>query len=112
MPPERIVRFRPRVILTMAALIVGVGARPVGGMGVAPRPGLDARVGVPGAGVEPGRRGLQCGACVSASPAGAVYLLVIATITGIGALVVPTLVQQVNELVDAAPGYVRDLTAG
>ena len=47
MPPERSVRFRPRVILTMAALIVGVGARPVGGVGVAPRPGLDARVGVP-----------------------------------------------------------------
>ena len=37
-----------------------------------------------------------------------VYLLALATIAGIGALIVP----QVNDLVDAAPGYVRDLTAG
>jgi hypothetical protein len=84
MPPERIVRFRPRVILTMAALIVGVGVRLVSTVGVAPRPGLDARV--PGAGVEPGRRGVAArGLRQRIALTGAVYLLVIATIAGIGA---------------------------
>ena len=41
-----------------------------------------------------------------------VYLLALATIAGIGALIVPTIVQQVNDLVDAALRCVRDLTAG
>jgi predicted PurR-regulated permease PerM len=41
-----------------------------------------------------------------------VYLLVSAVIAGIGALVLPTLIQQVGDLVDALPGYVRELTAG
>jgi predicted PurR-regulated permease PerM len=41
-----------------------------------------------------------------------VYLLVIACIAGVGALVIPTLVQQVSDLVQAVPGYVRELTAG
>ena len=36
----------------------------------------------------------------------------IAIIAGLGALFIPTLVNQVNDLVDAAPGYVKDLTAG
>jgi predicted PurR-regulated permease PerM len=31
---------------------------------------------------------------------------------GIGALIIPTLIQQVNELIDAAPAYAHDLTAG
>jgi predicted PurR-regulated permease PerM len=41
-----------------------------------------------------------------------VYVVVVLVIAGLGALIVPTLVQQVNDLVDAAPGYVDDLTAG
>jgi predicted PurR-regulated permease PerM len=46
------------------------------------------------------------------SAAGAVFLLVIAGIGGIGALIVPTLVQQVTDFIQAVPGYVRELTAG
>ncbi len=41
-----------------------------------------------------------------------VYLLVVAFIAGVGALIIPTLVQQVGDFIDAVPGYVRDLTAG
>jgi predicted PurR-regulated permease PerM len=44
--------------------------------------------------------------------AAAVYLIVILVIAGLGALIIPTLVQQVNDLVQAAPRYVRDITAG
>ncbi len=42
----------------------------------------------------------------------AVYLGVTAMIAGMGALIIPTLVEQVGELIDALPGYVRDLTHG
>jgi predicted PurR-regulated permease PerM len=41
-----------------------------------------------------------------------VYLVVLLVIAGLGALFIPTLVQQMNDLVDAAPGYVQDLTRG
>ena len=44
--------------------------------------------------------------------AAVVYALVFALIGGAGALVLPTIVQQVGAFVDALPGYVRDITAG
>jgi predicted PurR-regulated permease PerM len=40
------------------------------------------------------------------------FLLVLAAIAGIGALFIPTLVDEVNKFADALPGYVEDLTAG
>jgi predicted PurR-regulated permease PerM len=40
------------------------------------------------------------------------FLLVLAGIVGIGALFVPTLVDEVNKFADATPGYVEDLTKG
>jgi predicted PurR-regulated permease PerM len=40
------------------------------------------------------------------------YLLTFAAIVGIGALFVPTLVDEVNKFVDTLPEYVADLTAG
>jgi predicted PurR-regulated permease PerM len=43
---------------------------------------------------------------------GIVYLLVTLCIVGIGALIIPTLVQQVADFIEAVPGYVKDLTAG
>ena len=43
---------------------------------------------------------------------GATYLVVLAAITGIGALFVPTLVHQTNSFVDKVPDYVHDLTSG
>jgi predicted PurR-regulated permease PerM len=41
-----------------------------------------------------------------------VYLAVAAVIAGIAALIIPTLVQQVGDFIDAVPGYVQQLTAG
>jgi predicted PurR-regulated permease PerM len=44
--------------------------------------------------------------------AGLTYVLALAAIAGIGALFVPTLVSQVNELVNKLPDYLHDLTTG
>jgi predicted PurR-regulated permease PerM len=41
-----------------------------------------------------------------------VYLVVTAFLVGVGALIIPTLIQQVADFIDAVPGYVKDLTAG
>jgi predicted PurR-regulated permease PerM len=113
MPPARIVGFRPRTILTVAALIVGVGIV-LWVVWVSRRVLVWTLVAVVLAlALNPAGEALQRrGVRQRIAAAAAVYLIVIATIAGIGALIVPTLVQQVNDLVDAAPGYVRDLTAG
>jgi predicted PurR-regulated permease PerM len=44
--------------------------------------------------------------------AGLTYLGMFVAIGSIGAVFVPTLVDEVNDLADAVPGYVEDLTAG
>src|SRR4051794_5171378 len=110
---ERVVSFRPRTIVTAAALLVAVAvvlwvvwvARRVlvwtfvsAFLAVALSPAVDA--------IQ--RRGLHRRGAAAA----VVYLVLIAIIAGLGALFVPTLVAQVNDLVDAAPGYVQDLTHG
>jgi predicted PurR-regulated permease PerM len=112
-PDERVVSFRPRTIVTAAALLVAVGvalwvawvSRRVliwtfvsAFLAVAMSPAVDALQ----------RRGLHRRGAAAA----VVYILLIAVIAGLGALFIPTLVNQVNDLVDAAPGYVRDLTHG
>jgi predicted PurR-regulated permease PerM len=113
MASERVVTFRPRTIITVALLLVGVAvvlwviwvSRRVlvwtfvsVFLAIAMSPGVDALQ----------RRGLRRRGLA----AGVMYLVVLALIAGIGALILPTLIQQVNDLVRAAPGYVRDLTAG
>jgi len=40
------------------------------------------------------------------------YVIALLGVAAIGALFIPTLVDQVNDFVDAIPGYVQDLTAG
>jgi predicted PurR-regulated permease PerM len=114
MPPdERVVTFRPRTVLTVALLIVGVAvvlwvvwvSRRVlvwtfvsAFLAVALSPAVDA--------IQ--RRGMHR----RGAAAGVVYLLMIVIIAALGALFIPTLADQVNSLVDAAPGYVQDLTHG
>ncbi|MDX6717960.1 MAG: hypothetical protein QOJ63_214 [Solirubrobacteraceae bacterium] len=44
--------------------------------------------------------------------AAVVYLLVAAFLAGVGALIVPTLAQQVGDFIQAVPGYVQELTRG
>jgi predicted PurR-regulated permease PerM len=110
---ERVVSFRPRTIVTGAVLLVAVGvvlwvawvSRRVlvwtfvsAFLAVAMSPAVDALQ----------RRGLQRRGAAAA----VVYLVLLGIIAGLGALLIPTLVSQVNDLVDAAPGYVRDLTHG
>jgi predicted PurR-regulated permease PerM len=111
--PERVVTFRPRTIVTGATLLVAVGvvlwvvwvSRRVlvwtfvsAFLAVALSPAVDA---IQHRWVH--RRG---------GAAAIVYLVMILVIAGLGALFIPTLVSQVNDLVDAAPGYVQDLTRG
>ena len=43
---------------------------------------------------------------------GITYLAVIGVIAGIAAVFLPTLIGEVNDLIDATPGYVEDLTKG
>jgi predicted PurR-regulated permease PerM len=113
MPSEHIVTVRPRTVLMVAAILLGVTAvlwvflraeRVLVWalvsllLAMALNPAVDA---FQRAGLH--RRG---------AAAAVVYLLATAFIAGIGALVLPTLVQQVGDFVDALPGYVRELTAG
>ena len=112
-PDERVISFRPRTIITAAVLIVAIGvvlwvvwvSRRVliwtfvsAFLAVALNPAVGA--------VQ--RRGIRRRGAAAA----VVYVLMLAIIAGLGALLIPTLVSQVNDLVDAAPGYVQDLTHG
>jgi predicted PurR-regulated permease PerM len=113
MSSDRVVTFRPKTVLSVAGMLLGLAialwvvwvARRVVVwalvsvfLALALNPAVD---GVQRRGV--GRRGV---AVVL------VYVVVVLVIAGLGALIVPTLLQQVDDLVDAAPGYVDDLTAG
>ena len=112
-PDERVISFRPRTIITAAVLIVAIGvvlwvvwvSRRVliwtfvsAFLAVALNPAVGALQ----------RRGIRRRGAAAA----VVYVLMLAVIAGLGALLIPTLVNQVNDLVDAAPGYVQDLTHG
>jgi predicted PurR-regulated permease PerM len=113
MVPERLVRFRLRTILSIIATIVAVAivlevlwiARHVITwvlislfLALALNPAVDW---LQAHGVR--RRGFATGLT---------YLGVFALIIGIGATFVPSLVNQVNDFVNALPGYVHDLTHG
>ena len=109
---ERIVRFRPRAILTVIAVILAVAivleviwvTRSVIiwvliaiFLAMALNPAVEFLV----------RRGMKRGPAV-----GIVFIGAILVIVGIAATFVPTLVREVNDLADAIPGYIDDLTRG
>jgi predicted PurR-regulated permease PerM len=113
MPPEHLVSVRPRTVFMVVGIVLAtivfvwvvlksqqvlVWTFTSVLLALALNPAVEAfqRLGV-------GRRGVA---------AALVYLVVLAFIAGVGALVIPTLVQQVGEFVDAVPGYVQQLTAG
>jgi predicted PurR-regulated permease PerM len=113
MGSERVVAFRPRTVLTVAAILLGlaivlwivwisrrvlVWALVSLFLALALNPAVEA--------VQ--RRGIRRRGWAVAI----VSLMVVIVVASLGALIIPTLVQQVNELVDAAPGYVHDLTKG
>jgi predicted PurR-regulated permease PerM len=113
MDPERVVTFRPRTVLTVTGLLLGLGialwvvwiARQVL---VWMLVSLFLALALDPAVTALQRRGLTRRGAAAA----AVYVLALVIIAVLGALFVPTIVSQVNSLVDAAPGYVHDLTKG
>jgi predicted PurR-regulated permease PerM len=113
MAEERLVHFRPRTILTTLLVVLAVAAalemiwisRHVVTwivialfLTLALNPAVEWLI---AHGVR--RRG----AAVAITMVGAILLIV-----GIGAVFIPTLVDQVNQFVDAIPGYIDDLTKG
>jgi predicted PurR-regulated permease PerM len=113
MPREHYVSVRPRTVLMVAGLVLAVIAavhvvlmseRVLVWMFVslllalALNPAVDALQ----------RRGVKRRGAAAAI----VYLLVTAFIAGVGALIIPTLVQQVSDFVQAVPHYVQELTKG
>jgi predicted PurR-regulated permease PerM len=113
MPEERLVSVRPRTILLIVGVLLGVAmalwivwiARQVitwvlvaAFLAMALDPAVRALQ----------RRGLSHRLAAAAS----VYVLVLLAIGAVVALFVPTLIDQGGDLVKAAPGYVQDLTHG
>lgn len=109
---ERIVRFRPRAILTVIGVVLAVAValevlwvtRSViiwvliaCFFAMALNPAVDTLVG----------RGLSRGPAVGIVFTGAILLIV-----GIAATFVPTLIREVNDLAEAVPDYIDDLTRG
>jgi predicted PurR-regulated permease PerM len=109
---ERLVRFRPRAVLSVIGVILGVAivlevvwvTRSViiwvliaVFLAMALNPAVEFLVG----------RGMKRGPAV-----GIVFVGAILVIVGIAATFVPTLVREVNDLADAIPGYIDDLTRG
>ena len=110
---ERLVSFRPRAILVVLAIILAAvvmieivqAARGILiwifvaiFLATALNPAVDA---VQRRGVA--KRGLAVAI---------VFVGAIVAIAALGATIIPTIVAQVNDFVDAVPGYVEDLTAG
>jgi predicted PurR-regulated permease PerM len=113
-PPERVVILRPRTILSVAGILIGLAlalwivfvARQALTwvvisvfLALALNPAiewLERRLGFQ-------RRGVA---------AAIIYVATFAALVGLGFLLIPPLVDQVTGLVDAVPGYVKDLTHG
>jgi predicted PurR-regulated permease PerM len=109
---ERLVRFRPRAILIVIGVVLAAAivlqvlwlTRAViiwvliaVFLAMALNPAVEFLV----------RRGIRRGPAV-----GIVFVGAILVIVGIAATFVPTLVREVNDLADAIPGYLDDLTRG
>jgi predicted PurR-regulated permease PerM len=110
---ERVVTFRPKTVLSVAGMLLAVAIL-VWLVWVSRRVLIWVLISVFLAlALNPAVEGLQRrgirrrGVAVTI-----VFLLVVLVTAGLGALIIPQLVQQVNDLVDAAPGYVHDLTKG
>src|SRR5215213_4898952 len=114
MNEERVVSFRPRTILTSAAVLLALAVVIVV-VWIARHAMTWVLISLflalalnPAVEWLQHRRGLTGrGASVAA-----IYLFAIATLVGITALLLPTLVRQVGDLADAAPGYVNDFSEG
>lgn len=110
---ERTVFFRPRTILTSAGVLVGLGVV-IAVLWVARQAitwvliSLFLALALNPAVEWLQERGLRRRGAATA----AVYAFALLVVVGLAALLVPTLVRQVSDLVDAAPGYIDDFTKG
>jgi predicted PurR-regulated permease PerM len=114
MGAERVVTFRPRTVVSVALILVGLAvalwvvyaARHVLTwvfialfLALALNPAVEALQGRAGIGHR-------------AAAAAIIYVGALAALVGLGFLLIPPIVDQTTGLADAAPGYVHDLTAG
>ena len=113
MSDERVVTFRPRTVLTVAGILLAL-AIVLWIVWVSRRVFIWVLVSLFLAlALDPAVNALQRrGIRRRGTAVTVVFLLAVLCIAGLGALIIPTIVQQVNDLVDAAPGYVHDLTRG
>src|SRR5919106_3802645 len=113
MPPERIVRVRARTVLAVLGIILAVAATLqllwmakqvltwiliALFLALALDPAVEFLV----------KRGIRRRALAI----GTTYLLLFIGVAGLGVSFIPTLVGEVNDFVDAVPGFVEDLTEG
>jgi predicted PurR-regulated permease PerM len=110
--PERVVSFRPRAVLQVTGVLLGVAValwvvfvarQVITWMLVALFLTLALNPAVSYLESRGWRRGLAIGA---------IFLAVILLIAGLAALLIPPLVDQVTGFVNAVPGYIHDLTRG
>jgi predicted PurR-regulated permease PerM len=112
-PPERVVSFRPRAVLTVAGILIGL-AIALWVVYIAQRVLTWVLISVFLAlALNPAvnwlqRRGVQR----RGTAAALIYVATLAILVGLGFLLIPPLVDQIRGLADAAPGYVDDLTKG
>jgi predicted PurR-regulated permease PerM len=110
---ERLVRFRPRAILVVLGIILA---------GIVMIQVVQAAQGILiwifvaiflALALNPAVEGLQRrGVARRGLAVGIVFIVAILAISALAATIIPTIVAQVNDFVDAVPGYVEDLTAG
>jgi predicted PurR-regulated permease PerM len=110
--PERVVSFRPRTVLQVTGVLLGVAValwvvfvarQVITWMFVALFLTLAMNPAVSALEQRGWRRGLATGA---------IFLAVILVIVGVAALLIPPLVDQLSGFVNAVPGYIHDLTKG
>ncbi|MDX6725826.1 MAG: hypothetical protein QOK49_631, partial [Baekduia sp.] len=114
MDRERVVTFRPRNVVTVSLILVGLA---LALWVVYASRHILTWVFVAlflALAINPAVEALQRRTPIRrrAAAAAVIYLTTLAAIVGLGFLLIPPLVHQVTGLADAAPGYVHDLTAG
>ena len=112
MKPERVVLFRPRTVLQVAGVLLGV-VTALWVVWVAHRVITWVLVAFFLAlALNPAVRFLQARGLRRGAAVAVIYLTAVGVAGLLAALFVPPLVDQIDGLVDAAPGYVADITAG
>src|SRR4051794_6043701 len=110
---ERVVVLRPRTVVMVSSILIGIAAA-LWVVWIARHVITWILIALFLAlALDPGVRWLQArGVRRRGAAAGLVYAAIFAGLAALGALFIPTLVNQINDFVDALPRYVSDLTRG